>query len=396
MNFKKELNKLIRQAKRVVVLKDEEKATMRAGVMNFVKQHPLKSGNVLVKQNNPLAAFLSWTDIVMKKPMLKYASLTAVFAVMIVSLTGVSFAARNKLPGDMLYPIKVNINEKVLGFLSFSNKSKAQYDVYLTQLRLEELEKVAVKETLSNKNITKAVYLLDKHIKNAQSHSESVKSKDKVKFSTDINSELEASLSAHSKILDTLADIKNNNNNNDINIVKNNNTDVKNNSTADNIKSIAFDVKNKNSEIVKKREDRESQLRKEPSNNTTKVLAENTLTISQEKIAYASEFIEEKKSKLSANSYANAQEAITTAKGYVVQGQTELQLGNSSQAFAMFQKATRTAEEAKINVKAEINLKVDLSPTIKINVDGNGTINPINDVGENGQNININNLNNLR
>ena len=396
MNFKKELNKLIRQAKRVVVLKDEEKATMRAGVMNFVKQHPLKSGNVLVKQNNPLAAFLSWTDIVMKKPMLKYASLTAVFAVMIVSLTGVSFAARNKLPGDMLYPIKVNINEKVLGFLSFSNKSKAQYDVHLTQLRLEELEKVAVKETLSNKNITKAVYLLDKHIKNAQSHSESVKSKDKVKFSTDINSELEASLSAHSKILDTLADIKNNNNNNDINVVKNNNTDVKNNSTADNIKSIAFDVKNKNSEIVKKREDRESQLRKEPSNNTTKVLAENTLTISQEKIAYASEFIEEKKSKLSANSYANAQEAITTAKGYVVQGQTELQLGNSSQAFAMFQKATRTAEEAKINVKAEINLKVDLSPIIKINVDGNGTINPINNVGENGQNININNLNNLR
>lgn len=67
------------------------------------------------------------------------------FAAMLIIITigsGVSFAAENTLPGDVLYPIKIKVNEEVRSALSLSSESKASWAARRLERRLEEFEKL--------------------------------------------------------------------------------------------------------------------------------------------------------------------------------------------------------------------------------------------------------------
>jgi hypothetical protein len=54
-----------------------------------------------------------------------------------------SFAAENTVPGNVLYPIKIHVNETVRGALAVTPQSKAAWEVDLVERRLEETEKLA-------------------------------------------------------------------------------------------------------------------------------------------------------------------------------------------------------------------------------------------------------------
>ncbi len=57
--------------------------------------------------------------------------------------SSVSFAAENTVPGDLLYPVKTNLNERVLGAMAVTPKAKAAWEVQLVDRRLQEVEKIA-------------------------------------------------------------------------------------------------------------------------------------------------------------------------------------------------------------------------------------------------------------
>ena len=56
----------------------------------------------------------------------------------------VSFAAENTVPGDVLFPVKVHVNENVRGAVAVTPKAKAEWEVRLVERRLEEVEKIAI------------------------------------------------------------------------------------------------------------------------------------------------------------------------------------------------------------------------------------------------------------
>lgn len=56
----------------------------------------------------------------------------------------VSFAAENAIPGDVLFPVKVHVNENVRGTFAITPKAKAEWEVRLVERRLEEVEKIAI------------------------------------------------------------------------------------------------------------------------------------------------------------------------------------------------------------------------------------------------------------
>ena len=68
-----------------------------------------------------------------------------VFAVIVVLLlvgSGTIMAASSSLPGDTLYPIKT-ATEKVQGFFTLGNESKASFNIKLAQRRINELESLS-------------------------------------------------------------------------------------------------------------------------------------------------------------------------------------------------------------------------------------------------------------
>ncbi|MFZ2832126.1 MAG: hypothetical protein WAZ40_03150 [Minisyncoccia bacterium] len=61
----------------------------------------------------------------------------------------VSFAAEGAVPGDVLFPIKVHVNEPVLGAVAVTPKARADWQVRLVERRLEEVEKISVMPDVS-------------------------------------------------------------------------------------------------------------------------------------------------------------------------------------------------------------------------------------------------------
>jgi hypothetical protein len=56
---------------------------------------------------------------------------------------GTSFAAQGTLPGDLLYPVKVSVTEKVLGAVQLTPDAQAEYAAELATRRLDEAAKLA-------------------------------------------------------------------------------------------------------------------------------------------------------------------------------------------------------------------------------------------------------------
>ncbi|MEK7601451.1 MAG: DUF5667 domain-containing protein [Patescibacteria group bacterium] len=74
---------------------------------------------------------------------------TALVLALFVTSTGISYAAQGALPGDALYPVKVNVNEPVAGALAVTNSAKAEWAMSVAGKRLEEAATLAAEGRLS-------------------------------------------------------------------------------------------------------------------------------------------------------------------------------------------------------------------------------------------------------
>src|SRR3989344_2979449 len=80
---------------------------------------------------------------------LLFKPLTLVAVVVLLLGGGASLAAEKALPGEFLYPIKVNFNEEMRALWAISATAKANLDTELATRRLEEAEKLSAQAKLS-------------------------------------------------------------------------------------------------------------------------------------------------------------------------------------------------------------------------------------------------------
>ncbi len=59
--------------------------------------------------------------------------------------SGVSYAAGDALPGEFLYPVKLNINEPIRSQFAFKDESKVEFAMKLAERRIDELHKLKEK-----------------------------------------------------------------------------------------------------------------------------------------------------------------------------------------------------------------------------------------------------------
>ena len=106
--------------------------------LNSVKQNirMSESDKDFIRKN--LLSEISKTNLPI--PSYYRAKYLAISTFLIFGSAGVSFAAENTLPGDFLYPVKININEKVAASLKFDPAKRAEYEITLANRRLEEMQ----------------------------------------------------------------------------------------------------------------------------------------------------------------------------------------------------------------------------------------------------------------
>lgn len=113
-----------------VRLTDAEKRSMRAALQEKMHLEPLRGTQ---------SPWSSW--VVMSR-----------FAVPSIAVllicAGTAYAAEGALPGDLLYPIKTNINEPVEVALAVTPQAKAEVEVRLAERRVAEAQTLALRGTL--------------------------------------------------------------------------------------------------------------------------------------------------------------------------------------------------------------------------------------------------------
>ena len=112
-----------------------EKAAIKSQLLHYVKNHPAGDTSHSYVRGTPSP--FSIQNFRNKK------TLTAFVIGGILMGSTVSLAAENTVPGDVLYPVKIHINEPVLGVIAVTPQAKADWNILRAERRLVEVEKLA-------------------------------------------------------------------------------------------------------------------------------------------------------------------------------------------------------------------------------------------------------------
>jgi hypothetical protein len=117
-----------------------EKAAIKSQLLHYVKAHPVNTDEFPTHLSSSLFSINNFRN---KK------TLSAFVIGGLLLGSSVSFASERAVPGDILYSVKIHINEQVLDAIAVTPQAKADWGVRKVERRLEEVEKLAVTPSVS-------------------------------------------------------------------------------------------------------------------------------------------------------------------------------------------------------------------------------------------------------
>jgi len=186
----KSISQFTQDAQRVQ-LTQAEKARTREFLVAYMESNPV------VLDVKKSFSFASIFRLAKPVPM-------ALVLVMFVSV-GTSFAAESSLPGDALYPIKVQVNENVRSFVAFSEESKAEWDSRVAVRRLQEVEKIVQLKRSDTAQIAQVEVRLAVVSDRLQQRLARLEESNKTEFAASISAQYESSMRVHSAVLQELS-----------------------------------------------------------------------------------------------------------------------------------------------------------------------------------------------
>ena len=330
----KNLEKFINNAKNILLSK-EEKDSMRANLESSMR------GISAVREPGAsrLLSLEASKQSILNIFKLKTMPILAILIALTLTGGGVSAAAENALPGDILYPVKVKANEEIRSLIALSQASKAEWEVRRTERRLEEAEKLAAQGEISAEARVQIEENFSAQAERVNARIAKFKENSDQEGAADISSRFETSLNAHAKILERLA--------------------VEKIKVKTEVNALEIKVRNEAKVAMKHREEAEEKLSGEKGERV-QTAAEGKLKATENKIEEVKKFIERMKEKLGATATTEAEAKVKIAEDLVAEGKVKLEAKSYGEAFALFQRAHRTAEEAKLLIEGRTKLEINL------------------------------------
>src|SRR3989344_2099616 len=328
----KELFKQSMRQARQERLSSDQKTAIRQSILNFISNNPVRT-KIETRTN-------SWLTIFNYK--LNYISTMALLLLITVLVSGgVAVGAEKALPGDILYPVKIGINEEVQGWLSVSEEAKSHWEVERAQRRLEEAEVLASRGNLNTEIRAVIESNFEAHSERVRNRIVKFENKENFNAAVDVSSNFEATLKAHQKILAKLLEEE---------------TDVE---MKGEIKPIGIKV---NSEARAAKVSREKNEVKVSGKMRVDIeaSAEGKLRAAENKIEEVTRHISSAGDKISVETKTEAESKLSLAEDVVADGRIKLEAKAYGDAFVLFQKAIRLAQESKLTVEANQRFEVDV------------------------------------
>lgn len=315
-----------------ITLNNAERVSVRNTLLAFIQKNPVRTEPPVrhLYQESILSALFNNKSMTAK--------LIASLLVAASAGSGVSYAAEGSLPGDLLYPVKIHVNETARAAITFSAESKAGWDVRRAERRLEEAEELAAEGRLNAETRRSIEGNLKTYTDSVRRGIVELKLDNNAKAGAEVSSQLEASLRAHERILTELGDEKE--------------------TVRIDVGPILLKVRSEAKDATRARVEAEDNFSIKASTNDVEAAARGKLQAAENKISEVTAFIASKKESSDAAATADAEARLKVAENVIIEGKARLDAEDYGEAFAAFQKAHRTAEEAKLLVNARSNFKI--------------------------------------
>jgi hypothetical protein len=338
-NIEEQLNNLQK-----TVMNTEEKGAVRGAVVSYMQENPL-----IVR--NQEDSRLQYRTSNFNNRLITKTRMTIAIIIALLLGGGTSFAAEGALPGDVLYPIKVYVNENAQELAAVSDKAEAKVQAKLAERRLEEAEKLAVEGRLNAETSADLKLRFEEHAEKSKEHRSKVEDGDDAEEAAEINSDIEVSLKMHQKLLEDIGG-----------------GDQR---TEDLVKGILEVVRHHLKETGEKRASMEERAFTGEGPDA-KTAVEGAMTAAQNKIDEVVKFLEAKKATLSVHVMEGAQAHLKEANAAMAEGKAKMAVPAYKDAFALFKKAAREAQEAKIFAATAGELKVERKDSGEVRIEAEG------------------------
>lgn len=153
-----------------VKLETNERVSARETLLMFMKENPLKQEkNLPIYQ--PILISNTKSPYVPEVWSIKYRSLIMNFAIVVIVFgLGTGAFAERAVPGNLLYGIKLGINENIKGAFSFTANQKINHNLNAIERRLEEGESLVASGTYEPTNGDSLNQSISKNIANLSSY----------------------------------------------------------------------------------------------------------------------------------------------------------------------------------------------------------------------------------
>lgn len=198
---KMDTNTFFATAKKVC-LSAREKVTVKDRITNTAATHePLLYGNNFISN---IGSFF--------RRMFVFHRFLSALVIVLMLITGaggtVSYAAENALPGDTLYPVKVNINERIRAGFTFGDKNKADFCLQRAERRLNELGRLINRDLPPPDFHKQALGHFENHVKELEEKIEALRNAGEEEAADELQNHLTSSLTAHERMFEKIKEEK--------------------------------------------------------------------------------------------------------------------------------------------------------------------------------------------
>lgn len=185
-------------------LSSEARLDIRTRLQSHMALHPVSVRVADVERHHVVTAKnRRITRKTFKKPMI------IGLIVALVLGGGTAFAAEATVPGDVLYPVKIHVNEEVRSAFAVSDEAEARLQAEFAAERLKEAEELAGRHKLDAEARADLETRFTGHANDADTHMEKMKQKHDEENAGVIEADLDATLRAHTKLLNAIdADVE--------------------------------------------------------------------------------------------------------------------------------------------------------------------------------------------
>lgn len=291
-------------------------------------------------------------------PMFTFArTMPIILIVIILAGGGVSFAAENALPGDSLYALKLDVNERVRGWAALSPEAEANWQVRRAERRLDEAVVLAANGKLNAEAAAQVQANFEDHVQAVARNILALNADEGFQAAAGVTSDFETSLEAHEKIFrgiqsknEIAAEAK-------LQAMFAADTTAGDKDTE--IAKFISKLKTRSKSVAKTRVDIEARIAGQAKADV-QVAAQARHKEAEKKLAEAVEHVKKMKQMLGANAVVQAEARLELARQAVLEGKAKLEAGFYAEAFSFFQKAHRIAQEAKLLIEAQRKFKIDI------------------------------------